>query len=1806
MATLSHSESRRLYSWWWDSHISPKNSKWLQENLTDMDAKVKAMIKLIEEDADSFARRAEMYYKKRPELMKLVEEFYRAYRALAERYDHATGELRQAHRTMAEAFPNQVPYVLQDDLVEGEPRTPEMPHPIRGFLDSGDLLKGGAYSEESDPGVSSRGLKQLHDMFGSAAKSGERKMKKVPKLDETTVGDAGKEAQAEVETLKRALEKIRAEKEAVFLQYQQSLEKLSSLERNLKEAGGLDERASRAEIEIKILKEALAKLESERDAGLLQHNKYLERISALENMITQLQEEAKGVNERAVKAEVEAQNLKQELSRLESEKEAGLLQYKQCIELISMLQSKISLAEDNARLLNELIEKAESEVKALKEALAKLNEEKYVAELRYEQCLERIAVMESEISRAENDVKRLNGEILMGAEKLQKAEEHCSLLERSNESLQLEAENLVHKIARKDHELSEKENELEKLQTSLQDEHSRFVQVETTLQTLQKLLSQSQDEQRALAEELQHKLQMLKDLEASNGDLQADLLQAKEENHDLNELNSTFSISVTNLTDEICNLKEMKEKLEEEVSLQVAQTNALQQEIDHLKEEIEGLNRRYQALLAQVQSVGLNPDCLSSSIKDLQEENMRLKDVCEKERDEREVLHGKLSSMNVFLEKNVALERSLLELNDKLEGSREKVKELESSCQLLQAEKSGIAAEKAIMLSQLQIMTENVQKILEKNALLETTLSSANVELEVLRTKSKGLEELCEMLKNEKHNLQNERGVLVSQLENVEQRLANLERRFTRLEEKYTDLEKEKESTNCQVKLLWDHLGVEKKERSYYVQSSLSQMAELENQVHRLQEERSLSKKEFEEELDKAVNAQVEIFILQKFIKDLEEKNLSLLYECQKHTEASKLSDKLIQDLETENLEQQVEVEFLLDEIEKLRMGIRQVFRSLQFGEHDGRMEEEQVSLMHILNDIEDLKSSLQTSEDEKEQLMVENLVLLTFFEQLGLEGGEVYSQKKVLEQEFEIIAGKHDLLQKENHELLEMSRQLMSEVSKGEQREKVLEGQLETQLEDLVRLQGSYGALQEENLKAIGESKSLSQNFSNLKEEMRILEEESSSTFEEAVALSTLSLVFENFGIERAEKLREVSENLSCLQAINEDLKKKIGLLGMKLESNDQENVVLKATIEKLQIELNEEKDLSDRLNCQLSLGQDFLRQKATELLEAKEKLEAANDLNAEYCRTIAQLKNECQESIAMREKIENQIIKLSEDSTDQKNEIESLHQANAYLEAEVDVLRIEVEERKTIEENLNLELLERTNEFELWEAEASSFYFDLQISSIREALLEDKVHELTASCDRLEEQNVTKDVEIQQMKERFSCLESEIGGLKAHLSAYVPVIACLRENIESLEQNALPRLKPLRTSSGRKGIESPIHYHGTKHQELENDEKSIVTDGISDLLRMQSKVKAIQNAVLEQRDRVAAEKDVDHNMDRNKMQDTEDQLKSPPKVAEQLELRDRSDRRDDIQMEMLVFDKEPSDKARSKKSKPEIAEVRIGSLMKDIQLDQVSDRSISRRTRSRRQSSGATDQMLELWESAEKDCIVHPVSRSPKQASPKSIYHRSKSKQKSRNSSMDLQIEKEVGIDRLEVSAPSAREPTSQGSRGRILERLASDHQNLMSLQTTVQDLKKRMQVMKKSKRANDAEFQRVKIQLEEVEEAVLQLSNTNDQLKKEIEKCPSSLDENASMGLEEAGSVRRKRVTEQARKRSEKIGRLQFEVQSIQYVLLKLEDEKKSKGKSRFSRSRTGIILTDFISSGRRIKARRKKGCFCGCARPSSPED
>ncbi|OMO97107.1 KIP1-like protein [Corchorus capsularis] len=54
----------------------------------DLDRKISGILSIIVQDeGDSFAKRAEMYYQKRPELIQMVEDLHKSYRSLAEKYD---------------------------------------------------------------------------------------------------------------------------------------------------------------------------------------------------------------------------------------------------------------------------------------------------------------------------------------------------------------------------------------------------------------------------------------------------------------------------------------------------------------------------------------------------------------------------------------------------------------------------------------------------------------------------------------------------------------------------------------------------------------------------------------------------------------------------------------------------------------------------------------------------------------------------------------------------------------------------------------------------------------------------------------------------------------------------------------------------------------------------------------------------------------------------------------------------------------------------------------------------------------------------------------------------------------------------------------------------------------------------------------------------------------------------------------------------------------------------------------------------------------------------------------------------------------------------------------------------------------------------------------------------------------------------------------------------------------------------------------------------------------------------------------
>lgn len=294
---------------------------------------------------------------------------------------------------------------------------------------------------------------------------------------------------------------------------------------------------------------------------------------------------------------------------------------------------------------------------------------------------------------------------------------------------------------------------------------------------------------------------------------------------------------------------------------------------------------------------------------------------------------------------------------------------------------------------------------------------------------------------------------------------------------------------------------------------------------------------------------------------------------------------------------------------------------------------------------------------------------------------------------------------------------------------------------------------------------------------------------------------------------------------------------------------------------------------------------------------------------------------------------------------------------------------------------------------------------------------------------------------------------------------------------------------------------------------------------------------------------------------------------------------------------------------SKSEISEAGNEVLTKDILLDRVSDHSSY--GNSRRETAVAGDRMLHLWESTDQDGSYNrAVGKAPMIASSSSEYHRvgSTRRRSSKHPSNESLVEKELGVDKLEISRRHSELP-QEGNKRRILERLDSDAQKLANLQITVQDLKKKMDVTEKSKVEKGIEYDTVKEQVEEAEEAITKLYEMNVKLTKNVQDSFMAADVGSStLEPEDNDIVQSRRISEQARRGSEKIGRLQLELKKLQFLIMKLDGERETKGKSKVSDRSPRVLLRDYLYGGTRTKQKqkKKKAPFCGCVRPPTKGD
>ncbi|CAF2052250.1 protein NETWORKED 1D [Brassica rapa] len=1549
MAAVANFNTKR-YSWWWDSH-NPKNSKWLQDNLTDMDSKVKQMIKVIEEDADSFARRAEMYYKKRPELMKLVEEFYRAYRALAERYDHATGALRHAQQTMAEAFPNQDHTMMfgEESLAgssaeEFDPQTPESYPPIRAPVYPSELQK----DASSHLSTVKRNIAFMEDpqavYNGKGLKIGKARSAKV-----VSESERASKAEAEVVALKEALAKVQAEKEANLAQFDQSLERLANLEsevsRAQEDSRGFNERATRAESEVETLRETLRKLEVEKGDSFLQYQQCLRNIADLEERISLAEKEAG-------EAEAEILSLKQRLARSETEKEAALVQYRQCLEAISNLEERLRKAEEDARLINQRAEDADGEVESLKEKVSKLTEENEAYELQYQQCLETIADLKLKLFHAQEETQRLSA-------KLKAAEEKCVVLERSNQDLHSEVDGLLEKLGDQSHELTEKQEEMGKLWTTVQEEHLRFVEAETAFQTLQQLHSQSQEELSALALELQKRSQILKDMEARNNGLQEEVQEAKEENKCLSELNLSSAASIKILQEEVSRLRGEIKELEGEVELRVDQRNALQQEIYCLKEELSQIGKKHQSL---------------------QEENSKLKEVKEKESIEKTAL---LEKLELMVQKNLVLENSISDLSCELETIRGKLKTLEEA----------FAEEKDMLVSRLESATENSKKLSEENRLLENSLSDANAELEELKSNLKRLEDSCHLLSDDKSSLVSERESLLSQMEIMRKDIEELEKEQAELKVKVLELATERECSLQKIEELGVCLDAKDRDYASFVKLSESQMNGMKSKIHHLKDENQRKEREYHD-------AHVEIIVLQKCLQEWPEKSSSLVAENQKIKEACQLLEKLVSELEQENIGKQVQIESSINCIKILRAWIFQVLMKLEVIPCIDSCDENSQDQKNM-HDILDRLDAMQTMLHENQQSAIENIVLVEFLRQLKLEAVGISAGKKLLEKELESYRHQLSLSQ-------DMNGELTTKVNQGVDREEALK----VETEDLRR-----------------QVNDLSKSTMQLEEEKRELEDDISLLLSESIYQSSLILLLEDVVLEKLSVAVKLNEDMEMLSFVKSKLEEGVSEVGDKLKSTETENLQLKGLLEKT--------------DAEVANVRDQLVQKEKELLETM--------------LLISTVQNEKSE-----------------------------------LSKAVEGLECKYKEAKATEEDKDI----------LWESRASTLFGDLQMSVVRETLLEGLVRELEEAYKSLGERSTLKDVEVEQLKGRVNNLEEANKGQRDLMSKYSQAIILLKESLESLESH----------------IDMPHEFENGPAK----DTASMVdnNEGFLELQEMCLRINAIEEAVTE-------------------------------KLAVQ---------------ELKTASRSGSLRRQNNEIYSEESEM----ITKDIVLDQVSD------------------------------CSSYGISKRDivKTEDDHSLEVKPQNHQKGKSMS-----EESLVVDKLEVS-DRFTDPNREVNKRKVLERLDSDLQKLSNLHIAVEDLKSKVEREEKGKE----EYETVKGQISEAEEALEKLLSIN---KKLVTKVVSGFEvsdgSKSSMDLDVDENSRRRRISEQARRGSEKIGRLQLEIQRLQFLLLKLEGEREDRVKAKVADSKTRTLLKDYIYGGVRGERRKrikKRFAFCGCVQQPPP--
>uniref|UniRef100_A0A0E0EY14 NAB domain-containing protein n=1 Tax=Oryza meridionalis TaxID=40149 RepID=A0A0E0EY14_9ORYZ len=1558
--------------------------------------------------------------------------------------------------------------------------------------------------------------------------------------------DSRNELQNEIQSLRSTISQLNTEKDAALFQHQQSVERVSDLESQLLK---LQPELEEIEQKVQMLMQDLEQKRQEADKAHAQlqdecnrHTQTEADLHRFKNLHSQLEEEVTKLTEnldRSTKGLEELENAKLDLENtsrelkstildLNSEKDAVLLQQQQSLAKISDLELQLSKtqlelknSEQKMQLLElEITQKSES-MDSLTLSLKDETEKRVQAETS-------LMSMESMYSQSQEEVNRLHLEIEKLNFKLNELENLSSELNSTILLLNAEKDATDLKNQQSLVRISDLESELSKLQAQLEKIEGKEEVNRLTLET----------------EKLKVKLS---EVENSNTDLENIVAKHTEDIHVLREKNVSTEIMIKELHHELDALKELNVKLESEMGLHIGEKEALQRDFACQKEQKQNLEGIHHSLAEEMSTLKSRSAANQKLIEDLQIMNLKLKEVCAKNEVEKALLSEKVQEVEKLSEEFSLMENSLSDANAEMDSLREKIKVLEASEGSLKDVISSHVSEKAILTSDLETLGKSYADISEKNSNLDILISDMKAEVENLRTKLKDSEEICQAHLANNSALSDEKNNVFSQLESVTVVMKALESKHADLEDKSSSLSREMNLAYDQVRELQDQLRVKDEEYEAFVKSHQMQVNDFEEQISSLQKKSYYMNELLEQEQENHMSASINVVILENCLADLKDKNVDLFNECQKFAEANHAAEMLISQMKDEARYHQDERKFLLIHTEKLREGISQHMKVLNICKDLGpaNIAEDEIILQTVSDEASNIMKLKEQSEDANRLMYTELTVLATVMLQVGLELRDLNLQKRALEKELETRAAEFITLQNNNVQMLEWNEQLKQELQQGCEREEVLKAEILVLQEKLSCSRDSYQTSQNEIVSLTEKNETLCKEYQSLIEKYNALEDENGALLSECMRLEHLSLFLRGHNNEVATALGSLTDEMALLSVGKDELDCEVQELsrrGMMLESENNNLKeyfiylieILSAQLALSEFDLNINKSICQELASELESCMAQLSQKDDELLEAEDKVHLLQGKNRELCGVVGSLQVAIEGAKIVKEELEKKITTLTEEGNTKDGEISLLRQANKRLQVEADILKDKEDSMTSSHELLSKEVEQCEGEFVVLMGDAIT-------SSVNAAVYEEKALEL-----------MTENTE-----------------LKANLSTHVALIASLSDHVNELEENTLSLSKPCSAESKKEDAEVPFmqeRNHGPESHPL--------PEGTPELQRLIARMGALQVAIRNAKDL--------HDQESTKSAAT---LAAAHRDIQELKARGGSQ----MEAREIYSDNEKLNSVEGSKGKQV-------QMMKDIELDQISTcppygTGAALYPLKNGANAGMDDEMLQLWEAAERSCKNQTSKSSSAEHDIEAV-----EEVKSEYPSSELARGRDLGINKLEVSTSSV-EPHEQWSNN-VLEKLSSDAQRLQSIQVSIEELKRKMGSPSNGKSPMNSEYNTVSTQLLDTEGCVLEQINYNNKLTKRVENYPTLSD---SMNAEQEGYPSRRKISGQVQKGSENVGRLELELQKIQYVLLKLEEEHEYR-RLKVSDKRTRVLLRDYLY-GRKEKRggaqkKKKRAPFCGC--------